>query len=242
MRTGPEPELWERQRGEPTLWYDRFHAYCLLGAERSLLALYTAYRRRKREEEAREGPRGPAPRGPEEFAPPSSVPAAWKRRAREWAWEVRAGAFDDEQRRKRQAAWEVRQAELREDEWAKARRLMERVEALLATPLFEQEVERTETPDGKTVNVTVVRPAGWRLRDAATLLKVGSEVARRAAGMEKERLGFALGDLTKYTDEQLRRIRDGLDPGPPGLAGPGASPYEAPTDTAPPPTGPTTGG
>jgi hypothetical protein len=76
----PPPEPWERQPGESNLWYDRFEAYRLAGARRSLLGAVNAERRRRN-------------------APPGrSVPQAWAKNAKRWRWLERAEAWDACQR------------------------------------------------------------------------------------------------------------------------------------------------
>lgn len=66
---------WERQTGEPSLWYERFEEFRRLGADRTLAE---AYRRRS----ALEGLRGREPS------------FRWYRAAQRWAWRERAQAWD----------------------------------------------------------------------------------------------------------------------------------------------------
>lgn len=76
---------WERQQGEPILWFGRFDKYYRpLGTERSLLAAYNAWRKAE------------ADKNPSTF-----TPEWWRKRMVEWQWQKRAEAWDAEERRKR---------------------------------------------------------------------------------------------------------------------------------------------
>ena len=206
--TVDDTPLWEQQQGESTLWFGRFHAYMLLGSERSVLAAYTVHRRQQYEETARESPKQPGP-----FKAPSSAPSSWKSASKAWAWEVRADHWDAEQRRKAEEQWAERQEELRRDEWETSRLLLKRAKDLLAMPLFEREVEDVQGPDGIR-RITTLTPAGWRQADINRFAKMASDLGRRATEMPSDYL-VALGNLDGYSDEQLRKIERGEDPGPP---------------------------
>lgn len=82
-----EARPWERQKGEPNLWFDRFDGYYRpLGPERSLLGAYKAYY------EAEKGRKSQA----------ASAPTSWRRNAKKWRWESRAEDWDAYQRVLRQ--------------------------------------------------------------------------------------------------------------------------------------------
>lgn len=80
MTEGEERKPWEQEEGEPTEAFTRFARYFLpLGAHRSLLAAYNAWRREKG--------RGNA----------TSTPRTWPRYAQKWHWQERAEAWDLDQ-------------------------------------------------------------------------------------------------------------------------------------------------
>lgn len=72
---GPQP--WEKQEGEPALWFRRFERYRLMFPRRSVCALYHEEHPKKNQEKPRTNP------GPE-----------WYEAAKHWRWEERAEAWD----------------------------------------------------------------------------------------------------------------------------------------------------
>lgn len=72
-------DLWEHQPGEPTLWYNRFHGYLLIGPQRSI---EKAFNLAKRTEHFRANRPG----------------AAWYAAAEGFQWAKRAVAWDEAQR------------------------------------------------------------------------------------------------------------------------------------------------
>ena len=190
---------WARQKGEPKLWYDRFHSFLHAGPDRSLLGLYRQYRREKARESGAE------------YKAPSSVPASWRSNASDWLWRDRADLFDAAERQKREHAWARRRDELREEEWETYRKMLDRATAMLGFPLTEQEISRQEGPDGTTI-VTVVQPAGWKLSDVARIADVATKLGRRAADMGQGRHDITITDWTDFTDEELKEIALGASP------------------------------
>lgn len=190
---------WERQKGEPKLWYDRFHEFCHAGPDRSLRGLYRQYRLRK---------------APEGATVPKSVnpPASWRKKAAEWLWRERADLFDANQREKRAAEWARRRDELREQEWTTHRKMMDRAQAMLGFPLTEQEVSRQESPDGRTTIVTTVQPVDWKLADVARIADIAFKLGRRAADMDQGRHDIVVSDWSDFTDDELRQIALGASP------------------------------
>ena len=94
-----EHKPWNRQPGEPAMWFHRFDTYYRpLGPERTLQAAYDTWRRQERTETnsgARQG-----------------ATKAWRSRSTEWHWQERAEAWDAEERRKRIAVEETERAEM----------------------------------------------------------------------------------------------------------------------------------
>lgn len=67
---------WDRREGENNRWFQRFDAFRLLGASRSLLAAVNQEKARKGLKESR------------------NAPGSWKRAAKMWDWFARAEAWD----------------------------------------------------------------------------------------------------------------------------------------------------
>ncbi len=94
--------------------------------------------------------------------------------------------------------------------------LLDKVKLMLEFPLVTA-VSKDEiviTEDGEvTQNVTVLEPSGWRMRDAAYLLKEGSTIARRALSMVKDTSAVVDAeplDLSQMSDEELDELDDSL--------------------------------
>jgi hypothetical protein len=84
--TVPQAEFWDRQLGEPNLWFGRFERYRLSGPKRSLLATLNA-------ERTENG-----------LARKTRLPGAWNRAFEHWRWRQRAEAWDEQERCKALAA------------------------------------------------------------------------------------------------------------------------------------------
>lgn len=78
----PQPEPWERQPGEPNLWFARFERYRLDGPSRSLRGTVNAER---------------ATKGNKRH---SGIPGAWSRTFVRWRWRERAEEWDEQERQK----------------------------------------------------------------------------------------------------------------------------------------------
>jgi len=93
MAESPHP--WDRQEGEPVLWYDRFDRFRAMGPTRSLRGLYA--------DESGKGKEGQD--GTRETVP-INAPTSWREAAVEWRWRERAEAFDLAEIEKRRAGQE----------------------------------------------------------------------------------------------------------------------------------------
>lgn len=98
---------WERQPGEPGMWFNRFDKYYRpLGPDRNLLRAFNFYERMKKGMTE------------EEYYPDhkrSGYGATWRNRAKEWAWVERAEAWDEHIRQERLKAEERLRVEAREE-------------------------------------------------------------------------------------------------------------------------------
>ncbi len=110
---------WERQPGEPMMWYTRFDKYYRIqdGAEseRNLRQAYHMWRRDN----------GNPPK------PTTGVSSAWTDKFKEWNWKDRAEAWDMEQHRLRMQAEEEERAEMLKEHITLARALWQRGAATL---------------------------------------------------------------------------------------------------------------
>jgi uncharacterized membrane protein len=84
--SAPQLEPWDRQAGEPNLWYARFERYRLAGPSRSLLGTVNA-------EKGQKGTKRQ-----------DWIPGAWSRAAGCWRWRERAEAWDEQERHKARVA------------------------------------------------------------------------------------------------------------------------------------------
>jgi hypothetical protein len=115
----PQSEPWDRQPGEPNLWYARFERYRLVGPGRSLLGTLNA-------EGAEKGQRRR-----------TKVPGAWNQALRRWHWRERAESWDEQERHK------VRVAHVRDVEEMNRRHIQE------AQALQNKAVQRLKEPGEK---------------------------------------------------------------------------------------------
>lgn len=162
-------KFWERQPGESAQAFDAFRIYRDLGPDgRSTAKVAQACGKNV------------------------SLINRWSSRN---LWQARVAAYDAEQDRIRTAAaaravaeeaerWERQRQRQREDEIAVRDKLFDRVNRILAWPIQE-----TRTEDGKTI----IKPAKWRLRDAAEMAEAASKIGRRATGMDTEQIAAAAG-------------------------------------------------
>ena len=158
------PEPWTRQQDETPRQYECFCIYRDLGPGRSLDAAYRKELATKAQQKRN-----------------TRATGTWTRWYTSNQWKSRAEAWDqylDEQ--KRQAAaeeWRKRGEALVEEQWGLSKALMKKAFQMLSFPLAEKTVEKKDK-DANPIEVTV-QPAGWRMRDAASLAKVGVEMAVR---------------------------------------------------------------
>lgn len=75
-----EIDPWDRQDGEPILWYKRFDAFRAMGTKRSLLRLF-------KDEQVASGKRRPDEKV-------NDCPPSWRKASLEWNWRGRAEAWD----------------------------------------------------------------------------------------------------------------------------------------------------
>lgn len=131
----------------------------------------------------------------------------WKAKAQgyfiEWSrrfqWDARARAWDDEIVRQTQQEiinraadeslkWQRRRQEMIERQWRQAAALADKVDAMLSLPITERKMtEEKEVTDAdgtkKVVQYITIKPANWKLHDAARLAERSSILSGRAAQM-----------------------------------------------------------
>jgi len=104
---------WDRQPGEPMLWYSRFTKFRLQGPRRSPLGVYNEER---------------ALAGTERRA---GVPGAWTRALVKWRWRERAEAWDKAEQERVEAEWGERRAQIRERDFAQSLQLRDLAQKIL---------------------------------------------------------------------------------------------------------------
>ena len=96
----------------------------------------------------------------------------------DYTWEQRAREWDIEQQKSDLQAWDYRRHHLRLREWNVAMQLLNKAKEMLEWPLYIEEEIHDE--DGTTIIRT---PTKWNVRDASSMVKTASELARLSAEM-----------------------------------------------------------
>lgn len=177
---------WERQRDEdgnlePNLWYDRYTAYRLMGASRSVLGCANQERVTKGREES------------------GHAPGSWRNAAKKWDWDTRATAWDEYQRQQDEAKWQARRDEIREADWEQGNELRALAVRILAEgpkflkhsrklvkgrPRVVDEKGQVLDPGEPDREIITVALDG---RLALQAVKTGSQIQRLSGEMETDR-------------------------------------------------------
>lgn len=165
--------IWEQQPEEPDRWYGRFHRYLLMGSGRSLLGCLN-------QEEAQKGSKKLSP----------SLPGAWREATKKWQWKERANNWDTHRREQEDLVWHERRRQIREKQWEMSQALMAKAEKMLQFPLISKEISE----DGQTI----IKPAKWGFRDAATLTQLAVDLGRESSELWGDDLNAAITLVRKY--------------------------------------------
>lgn len=174
--------------GETPKSNQALHDYAFMGPGRSLTNLHRTYT-----------DPAPVPVGL------PSVPTTQLRILKGWSadydWQERVNRYDAQAQQREQAAYEARWAERRtaerEETWHVAQALRAKVLKMLEFPLttVEQVTARRAGPNGvQHVDMTVIKPSRWAMRDVGLLAETAAKLARLSADMPTERV--AVEDLT----------------------------------------------
>jgi hypothetical protein len=189
---GEEGMAWDRLPGESALWYRRFTRYRLMGPSRSVS------RTKNDEWEAKGQKRSGKTPG-----------QAWYNAYNRDRWEERAQAWDGYILEQEEIAWKERRTAIREREHELVEQLFQKVEEMLMFPVARQETQ-TEQQGGRIVNVTIIEPADWKLRDITALLETASKVGRLSSEMAtsiSEARHVAV-DESLTDEERLERVSE----------------------------------
>lgn len=132
----------------------------------------------------------------------------WVKRACAYDAHMEAVAQAERERlaRDREAKWEKRRDEIREAEFEASMLLVKKFKEMATAPTFEVKEEETTEEGGECVNkITVIMPAGWRLRDMPRVAEAASKLGRLSAEMATERQEIDI-DISNASDEQLDEI------------------------------------
>ncbi len=203
---------WERQPGEPNLWYDRFFRHYLKQVE-GKRNIVEACRRSNKESEPKDR---------------TQATPFWNQMAYQWNWQVRAEAYDEYARLKDHLRWEARRAELREKEWHMSSELLTVAEDHITKIRSSQ--AQPDIPAGTPGRVQLPR-VRVKNQDAARFAELGSKLGRLATGMateqvavnvqvkveetRKKRWDSALPQLQQILDGEIEIIEDGVVDEPP---------------------------
>lgn len=170
-----EGNPWEQLPDEPDVWFDRFDAYRLLGAARTIEEVFRS---------AKGGRANVQGKRPSRH---------WYDHAAEWNWEERAGEWDAHLREiaeeEELERWRTRHKQYREDLFQIADRVKGNILKMLDMPLVELEKELAEVDsDGRLVKkITIWKPAGWNYASIARLQKELRELDEMLfAGVDEE--------------------------------------------------------
>jgi hypothetical protein len=178
-----EREPWQRQPGEPAMWYNRFDAYYRpLGPERSLLAAYNAWRSRESQSETVRN------------SPSKSCPSTWRNAAERWNWRERAEAWDAAERERLHAE----EAEERRKDRRQRIELLKDYRARLT-----QVIRELDSKDAKWAEVT----AGLRMVNEELRTEYGDQPAQQELRIEQT---LNLNFPEDVSDEELEAIEAAL--------------------------------
>jgi hypothetical protein len=163
-----------RAKGETRKANAALRDYVLMGAGRSLRGLHERYCLQS----AHDPPTDTAPT--RRF----KTLASWSTK---YDWQARVARFDELEADRTLAAWRERQDEIREREWDATGKLLARAEQMLKWPISEQVVEDVKTDEEGLAykRIVVVAPAGWSQTDIVRMLKLASDLGRRATQLEE---------------------------------------------------------
>lgn len=191
---------WERQPGEPNIWYQRFFLYYIpQGSRRAITEAYHRWRLAEKEERT--------------FV---SAPPNWDTKAYEWRWKLRAEAYDEYIRLEEQEKWERRQRALREREWAVSSSMLDVAQTMLENVQGKTSKDEAAAPQAQKTQVTsgrvpkTPRPQQRPLlkgSDISRFAEVGSKVGRLAAGMSTDQR-TTVNIEAKMEDVRKRRWDD----------------------------------
>ena len=193
---GAKRQAWDRMPGEPTMWFNRFERFRLLGPDRSILGAYAEYRAEKDERSGRTRPR------------PTSAPAPWERNAEEWFWRERATAWDDAEVVRARLVWEERRDEIRAEEFKVGRELLQQAMELKSklAQMWPYPIAIVE----RKADGTLVMPAKWSFDTVGRLVtamakatETASKVLRLAAEMDTDRPGGGGSQVIHHIYEGL---------------------------------------
>lgn len=190
------PPPWNQQIAEPIVWFERFDKhYRPLGAERSLLAAYRAWKQAENSQKARESVQK---RAKARQNAPRSVPSSWREAAVRWRWEARAAAWDAGQ------AAERRQAELQAIQKSREQRIS--LLNLTFNKALEAmtKVQTTNRPLGEVTNA--IRVVVQELRHEYRLVEATAE---KGQGRGTEGIP-SWGDMEELPDEELALVLGNL--------------------------------
>ena len=194
--------------GETPQANQALHDYAFMGPGRSLTNLHRSYT-------------DPAPNQ----SGHRSVPTTQLRTLKGWSasydWQERVSRYDAQMQERERLAYEAKWAERREAEreetYQLAQQLREKAKQMLGFPLadVEQVTARRQGPGGvQHIDMTVVKPSRWSMRDVAQLADTASKLARLSADMPTDHVqidGITPQDLKNKSVEELLLMKQQLE-------------------------------
>jgi len=206
---------WDPMEGESAAAYRAARIYFEMGQSRSL---HEVSRRITRQTQGKPTARAKQPDGSKN---PNGAVTGYSKR---FHWVERARAYDahlvqsDDQARidakaKVALSVEERRQQVAEQGREIAQAFKVKLLQMIAWPLSETTTTTTVSQDGTTItNVTTVSPTNWRIRDAAPLLKVASDLERLVLGMPNRVVIQTPGDVTPPDPLQAEEDNNRIPP------------------------------
>lgn len=194
-----EAQAWDRQPGEPLIWYRRFTALRLMSPTRSIASVYQAEETTKNHEKPRTKP-----------------PGDWYQIADTWQWDRRCAAFDEHQAKQLEAQMQSEKQKVLSEGYAL---MHERVKTLnilakkLVADIAKGKMYRVDVrsigtgKDARQVNIELFEEGPMReLR--ACLDDIAKELGERVKRTQQEITGKDGKPLLPAHDEILGALSD----------------------------------
>jgi hypothetical protein len=159
------PSIYCQQRDEPDKHFRWFQVYLSMGSNRSLHGAYNSFHGKSQMKSAKVRKASPS----------------WVQAYRQWQWRVRAADWDADQWNLQIEDDRQRRGELQDRLNGSIKKLLDKVDEMLATPIYKVVV----SDDGRT---TIVTPARWSFDTVARLILVVMKLSELSKEQAREHM------------------------------------------------------